>query len=566
MLKKPRKSIAGIFILLSFLLFDYFAASAQSFAKLPSSDYDPDSYVDTLLPVDKSLGSLPVDNSNWDVRYYKLIESPTPTTDGNNRPVTRIEKDKKTAKTFKYRAYDSPYIYYAILDMPSGARFYGLVTTGYNDMETVMDKPKSDWHPYTQVQPVSGTIVDADGNQSSFFLYSDADWKKLKIAKPLGTYNIDGFRGYERVTLTFNQGGTGSMTLLPYVHTQSFITYSGGDLKQKMANGRTKKRVNVIMGGPHSWQITSKRNFKWTINDEGDLVITPTGAATIFPKDWVPVVQDNTLFLSKADSLHNRRQVEYDHKYVHDEIIEYNKNIKITTKERAEEFAPIVIWNPQITKKEIVGVEEVNLGTLVTRKDLAEGKYNGSRIYLGPKLDDEMKVAYVKRVYNKVPTLKENFKKKRVFGADLQYNKWQDRTKILVIKNKDVFGSNPDYTVLSPSVKGKRASIVFYNNGKRCYADMYFDGDGQIDLNKLKQSITFDNEIEENNAKIADLNSKIMEYKKDKRRGKIVKDYEKRFKKVVIPSSFSNSSEFFNILDQQKKLIKDQEETLSALQ
>lgn len=318
---------------MSFLLLSNSPASSQAFNDLPKSEYD-DSFVDPFLPTEESLGTLPIDKNNWDLRYYDKIYSASVATDDMQRQFTRVAKDKKTGKTIAYQVYDSPYIYYAILDMPSGDRFYGIVTTGYDDMETILNKPKDDWHPYTKIQPVSGTIVDANGNQSDFFLYSDADWQKLKITKPLGTYHVDDFRGYVRVSFTFNQGGTGSMTLLPYVHTQQFMTFSGGDLKKKTASGRVKKRVNVVMGGPHSWQITAKRNFKWAINDRGDLEITPTGAVTIIPKDWLPEDTGNTYYTSKADSIRSRRQAENDHKYLHDEIIEYNKSMKISAKEK----------------------------------------------------------------------------------------------------------------------------------------------------------------------------------------------------------------------------------------
>lgn len=162
-------------------------------------------------------------------------------------------------------------------------------------------------------------------------------------------------------------------------------------------------------------------------------------------------------------------------------------------------------------------MQEVDLGklsNLITSQDIADGKYGDYRIYLGPKLDDEMKVAYVKEVYNKIPALKRSCSTRREHGVDIQYSKWKDRTKILVVKNKDIFGNAPVYTVFSPSVKNGKANIVFYNNGKRCLADLYFDEEGKIDIDRFKQSITVDNKIEENNAIIDQLNSKFLHTKK----------------------------------------------------
>ncbi len=558
MFTKKRKNIAGILISFSCLLINCFNTSAQSFHDLPKSEYD-DSFVDTFLPADESLGSLTIDKNNWDLKYYDQIFSASATNEG---PKTFVEKNKKTGKSVTHNVLASPYVYYAILDMPSGDRFYGIVTTGYDDMETIINKPNYDWHPYTKVEAVSGTVVDANGNQSDFTSFSDADLYKPKNIKPVGTYYIDDFGGYERVSFTFYQGGTGSLKLVPYVHTQRFITYSGGDLKKKTASGRVKRRTNVVMGGPHSWQISSKQNFKWSIDDWGTLTITPTGAVTIIPKDWVTEGDGNTYWSSKADSIRSRRQAENDHKYLHDEIIEYNKEMKISAKKDAEIFGAqaLSIFDPQITKTEIIG----NIGSF--------SKSAQSKIHLKTELADklpnklnEMKLAYAKEVYNNVPLIKKTWDTKRKFGVDIQYSKWKDRTKIFVVRNKDIFGVNPDYTVFNPSVKNGKANIVFYNNGKRCIADLHFNNEGKIDIDKLKQSITFDNEIEENNAKIDQLNSQILEYKKDKRRRKIIKEYEKELRYSFIPSTFSNASEFQKIIKLQKELIKNQQETLDLL-
>lgn len=560
MFKSPLISVAAFFLFIFFLCFNSFSAFAQVFAKLPASDYDEENYVDLYLPTEKSLGSFPIGKEIWDVKYYKLIDKP--------RSWRRVEVDDRENKTgVEYKVYEKPFTYYAVLDMPSGERFYGLVTTGYDEMGTILNEPKAEWNPYTKIQPIDGTLVASDGTQSGFFLHSDADWNKLKIAKPIGSYHIQDFRGYERVSFTFNQGGTGIITLVPYVHTQQFITYSGGTLKQKMANGRTKRRTNVILGGPHSWQITAKRNFKWSFNDSGDLIITPTGASTIYPKDWVPDdPDDKTYWSSKADSIFSRRQTEHDHKYLHDEIIEYNKNIKISSKEAADQFKSLTILSPRITKNEIVGVESSDLDSADLRDAGNEGKSCATGIYLGPKTDGEMNLAYITQVYNKVPDLKKAFRENRDFGVDIQYRKWADKTKILVAWNKDIFGDEPSYSVVQPSVKDGHAYIGFFNNGKLFFADLFFDKDGQIDADKFKQSIIVDTTLDNNKDRIAELHSKILEYKKDKQRGKIVKDYEKRFKKTVIPTTATSKSEYFNIGKIQESLIKDQEETLKLLQ
>ena len=129
-----------------------------------------------------------------------------------------------------------------------------------------------------------------------------------------------------------------------------------------------------------------------------------------------------------------------------------------------------------------------------------------------------------------------------------------------------VLANNQGYVVSDINPVDRTALIGFISGGKEYEAKMQFDAKWHLDNSLVQSSLKEIDEITPVNEKISADNARILEYKKDKRRSKIVKNYEKEAKRITIPASYANLDEYFALRKKQEQMIKLQEETLKALE
>lgn len=148
---------------------------------------DVKDYVDTLLTLSDPQ-PLAVGGKTWNILYSESLRRARPETNAMGDPKMRRVTDKQ-GKTITYKVYDSPNIYYVIADLPANeGRYYGLITCGYDPIQTVLSKEKKAWHPLTRVEPVQGTIVMPDGSRKELNIHSDDEWAKANLKQPAGSY------------------------------------------------------------------------------------------------------------------------------------------------------------------------------------------------------------------------------------------------------------------------------------------------------------------------------------------------------------------------------------------
>lgn len=157
------------------------------------------------------------------------------------------------------------------------------------------------------------------------------------------------------------------------------------------------------------------------------------------------------------------------------------------------------------------------------------------------------------------------YNKHRKYGAQKLYNNFTENGKIGLRMAPEPLKSALYYNVTDINPVERTAVVEYLLPGKACKATLKFDYRWHVDANTLQSTVVEDNSIAEAAAAITQNHARIMEFKKDKRRAKIVKAYEKEAKDEV-GTSFYSLQEYNNVKERQQSRLRLQEQTLKDLE
>ena len=522
------------------------AASAQHFAPLDGMMMpDPEDFVDPALIESRDLGTLP--DGFGTLRYYScLVDGHVPYESGKGyRRVTKTINGKK----WDYEDFDRPYVYYIISELPSGARYYGLYTSGFQKLaDLAAGKPAE--HPYSAAYPVYGTLVQPDGTSERVIQYTDEQWKKLTVSKPVGTYYLRDFSVFNQLDVTFNAGGTGKIVYhLPRTMHQAPQEF-GGSYAERYKSGRIKKVHRNLSGGYWFYiDATATQTVKWKV-DDGQIVIERTGKPAF---NIGGGIDHDRSFANMEITASDRRIEEGKHRqdFPHNE---YVLKAKESARQTLEEYVTnTTLYFPtlHITKNEIM-VDQ--------KKDNRVGHYYW---VLDKKSGPEYILSYC---YDNLSTLIGTYADTREYGVKKQYDFFVRNTPSAIAGAPAPLNRNAGYFVGSISPVDRTGKVFFIADGKEYATRLAFDEKWHLDNALVTSSLKEGHSIADTNDSISANNARILEFKKDKRRGKIVKNYEKEAKRIVIPSSFATLDDFYTVCKRQQEMLALQKETLSALE
>lgn len=508
---------------------------------------DPDNFVDPALVDSRDLGTLP--DGMGQLKYILPVHEAEPATQYGGWGGMRFIERTINGKKWLYQDYLNPYIYYIISELPSGARYYGLYTSGYDKIEDVAAGKQSS-HPFTACYAVYGTLVNPDGSEEKVVQYLDSQWKKLAVAKPSGTYYMHNYYAFEALEITFNPGGVGKVVAhLPRTYHQAPQEF-GGSQTERYKNGRVKKVHRQLRGGYHFYMDGSATtNMKWSLKD-GKLDITLTSKPTFSTKG---AIDFDRSFANMEISASDRRIEEGKYRQdfpTNDYVVEAKENKKQTLESeyRGHDLSLPVL---HLAKNEIL---------LDIKSDNRVGHFYW---VLDRQRDIDGILSYC---YNNLSKLVQTYAERREYGVKKQYEFFCRNTPMGIASSIPVLANNQGYVVSDINPVDRTAMIGFISGGKEYEAKMQFDAKWHLDNSLVQSSLKEIDEITPVNEKISADNAHILEYKKDKRRSKIVKNYEKEAKRITIPASYANLDEYFALRKKQEQMIKLQEETLKALE
>ena len=512
---------------------------------------DVKDYVDTLLTLSDPQ-PLAVGGKTWNILYSESLRRARPETNAMGDPKMRRVTDKQ-GKTITYKVYDSPNIYYVIADLPANeGRYYGLITCGYDPIQTVLSKEKKAWHPLTRVEPVQGTIVMPDGSRKELNIHSDDEWAKANLKQPAGSYWALNSLGAKKLNLTFNPGGTGSMTIYGYTKEWNLELVQAESIggQRNSYTGRMRKGARDLSGGYTVWMTpVGKRAFKWKLNADGEIEITPTGAATGSHEEGISENQQGAeqYYASKSEEQTHKAQQRNDFKNQNEEAREARKEMNSAGKEAAEAFGAFKLKPQHISRKEMLA------------------DYNGATLYFTSAQPDPND-PYQTKLYGTLGSMRSYTANRRSFGAETILNNYKMDAKRAVAAHPEIFGNNPQFEVYDIDIKTGKARLIFISENTYKQGKLHIDRKGRFDTEAFKSSLLDYNELPKLQEKIEELNSQIMSYKSDKRKKKIVGNYEKGYKNFVKQErNFSTYRKYVLTKNDLEKFIKEQEKTLDLL-
>lgn len=463
---------------------------------------------------------------------------------------TEIIRGKKQS----YTVYDKPFVYYGILDFPEG-RFYGLFTTGFDDLYDASNKPIEDLHPLGDVKILIGTLVNTDGSEEEIVGITPDKLLK-KLSKPNGTYNMREAYSFKDIQFTFNPGGSGKAVFKKQYRRQA-VPYMASNTTERNKAGRVVKRHRRITGGYHFFvKTTASTNYKWEVSDNGLITITFIGKPTVIVKCEVDGDTEfqNTL-ISESDKRIERQLHRQDITSNEDAL----KEKKLAT-ERAKDY---------FTENKELHISPQFIGNDKIITCYRSSKYDDLYFYslLQRKKFDNTNEWYDTALRN-IPDYIASYASSRDYGIITAFPEIRRKlTKAIENTSFDLLKSATDYYAYDLADNGKSGDIRFVSNGKLYSSHFQLNNNNQLDNESLTSTLNEDKSVTDNDAKINNNHDKIIEYKKDKRRGKIVKKYEKTVKKIYpINTQFTTLNEAKEIINQQKELLKTQDLILNELE
>lgn len=590
------KNYLKLFILFN-LLCAIFYCKAQKF-----EEFNPDweikgEIVDPYLASHKNLGELPIGDENWIIRYAQNLNDLVPV---SYKKAYETIKDKKTGKEISFIVYKEPVFYYAILDLPNEeGRFYGIITTGYNSINTVRDKPKQEWHPYTEVIPLKGSIIKPDGSVENFIINREKELKEQMVSKSIGSYWANDKLGFEEVNMVFNSNGTGLLTGYKgsYSWTLLYMLAPESGLgAKKTPSGNFRGGARKFTGGYEIWmRPVLKRNFKWNMNEDGEIIITPYGTTTVTIEDGI-IKNERQIFSSEFDRKFAENEDKQDFK-TNKEAVLHRKFFKEMIKCNFEKIDKIIMNPLMLSKNEMVttisikindnegfDVEpfykedqsfydifmywwEEDLSQLEQHIDKVVFSYfkNKKNIMsnLGTILETKpYAYEYFPKYYQKALNEKEN-------GAKKRYDKICSNIKLFILEHKELFGERTDYEIKDINIKNNTAKINFVDSPNSYFTgEINFNNGLELDTENLKRSLVSDMSVKENADKIESQNKEILIYKKakDKELKNSINNYEKNYKKFNKDISFNSVESHDNVIARQKMILEIQYQMLKEIE
>lgn len=523
-------------------------SSAQYFEDLDGKMMpNPDDFVDPGLVDSRSLGTLP--GGMGTLKYAKPLHDAEIATQYDGWGAVKFIKRTVKGKEWVYQDYLSPNIYYIISELPSGARYYGIYTSGYESIYDVAagSEPK---HPFTKCYAVYGTLVNPDGTTEPVIQYTQDEWKKLTIAKPTGVYYMHDFSEFKAVEVTFNAGGTGKLVYsLPRSYHQAPQEF-GGSSVQRYKSGRVKK-VHRNLSGGYRFYIDGKatQTMKWKLVD-GVITIERTGKPTFNVGGGIDF--DRT-FANMTITASDRRIEEGKHRqdFPTNEYVLEAKEMARNTLEQGVTNTNLYLPVLHLTKNEIM---------LDLKKDNRVG-----HLYwvLDKSLEGENILSYCYDHLNEMVGL---YADRREYGVKKLYEYFTRNVPSALASAPAPLSQNTGYYVGNIDPAARTGKILFTADHKVYKADLAFDSKWHLDNALVTSSLKGYIAVEAYNDSISANNAKILEYKKDKRRSKIVKNYEKEAKRIEIPASFTTIDDYYAVRKRQDEMLALQKETLSALE
>lgn len=520
-------------------------AYAQNFEPLDRSYYpDKNDLVDTLLIEKEIIGTLP---EVGEVYYYKYLYGPT-FSDFNDslEPKTEVINGKK----WTYSNYSSPAVAYVITKLPGGQGwYYGFYTPGYEKFDDAFEgKPKT--HPRSKNLKIYGTVVRPDGTRETLLERMPAEWKKLSVAKPAGTYYIHDFSNdFKTLEITFAPGGTGKIVYhLPRTVHQAPQEF-GGSRTERYANGSVKKRHRFLKGGYH-FNLDSKitSNMKWTYAN-GEITITPTGKpATSIAASLNEELTWRKTTVTDADRRFENSRYRSDMP-TNEYVVEAKKNKQELLDEVVAKVKELNYTVPYVTKNEIL-------------VEMPSSNFPGKYFF---RMTTDKNEGIFEYCMDNLDGIHAYYDRRRAYGADRQYKNFVNNGKIGIRMAGAPLSEALSYTVTGIDPGRRTGTISFLCPGKLYTAQLKFDDGWHVDKALLNSTLTEDTSLADRDAAIAANHDRIMQYKKDKRRGKIVKNYEK-LTKEPIGTQFISEDQYNRLVAAQTERLKLQQQTLKELE
>lgn len=514
-----------------------------------SSFGDPHDFVDPLLANEEAAVKIrftenhDFTGSEAKILYSKLLSKPEPKQQygwAGLITATGVIRGKKAS----FQVYESPYVYYGILDFPQG-RFYGLFTTGFDNLYDAVHNDISTLHPLGDIRIMGGTLVKPSGEKIELVGVTP-DKLNDKVSKPSGTYHYRNFMGYDNLDFTFNQGGTGKATFEDSYRRQAVPTLNNMAVERNQS-GRAKKTRRQIGGGYDFYvNTTIGQNFKWSIKDDGVIDINFTGKPTITVQCKV---DESTEFANMVISESDRR-IEMQR---HRQDIHTNKDAvrekKLATERAKEKFSETrgTGLSTHLMIKDRIITRHLDKNTALPYYSMAlKKKYDNTDRWFDDVLTDMQR--YI-----------QSFAKNREYGALKLFPTIKKKlTNAISSSSYSPLSSASDYYVYELSPDGLSGKIKFVSSGKKFDADFTLDADfniSQSNLSSIKEDLT----ILEKDAEIQRNNSIILDFQKDKKRKKIVQEYQKETKHTFpLYLGYTTLDEFEKINEQQDQLLKIQ--------
>lgn len=158
------------------------------------------------------------------------------------------------------------------------------------------------------------------------------------------------------------------------------------------------------------------------------------------------------------------------------------------------------------------------------------------------------------------------FNKPRVPASTRLYKNFVNNAKVGIAMAGEPLSQNLWYKVTNINPTNRSAHIEFLTPGHEYEAELLFDSKWHVNKTMLQSSLKESTTLADNKARIDANTERILQYKKDKRRGKLVKNYEKLLKKIQIPETFTTLTEYNDLVKLQNEMLKIQEETIRALE
>lgn len=506
-------------------------AMAQTFSTVDARFYPKgEDLVDSLLISDKVLGTAPKAGK---VYYCKNV-----TLDA--------------VRTMRGSYIFHPNMYYIISELPGNAgRYYGFYTSGHNNLQEVLSS-NSTSTAAKEYDLVYGTVVRPDGTREEIAVRPESEWKKLETGKPTGTFYIDQPDSrFKTLELTFYAGGTGKATYyMPRTMHQAPQEIAGMST-QRYASGRVKKHHRTFSGG-YWFYMDGKAtvNIKWSLAD-GLLTITPVGK-----------------FVTNVTG-----GIDQDRTWANQHITESDKRIE-NGKHRADFPTNEYVKEAKSSKLETLNDYTANMGEMkynvrhVTKNEIMmankSNNYPGTYYFFAKRSKDDADfVGYglenLHRVYSK-------FKDVREFGVDRLYQLFVNNAKVGLGMAPAPLSQAVYYQVVDINPADRTATVKFIVPNKEYKAKLKFDNRWHLDNAALQSSLEECTDIPDLAKTIAANHARIMEYKKDKRRAKIVKKYEKFVKDGGVDTSYDSIEEYTSLMERLKYRIEYQKGILKDLE